>query len=58
MTGRQLLEKLQAFSAEQLDLEVEIEGCDCWGEAGDVAVDDNFNAPIIAITRQSRTKDR
>lgn len=51
MTGRQLLEKLQALSAEQLDLEVNIEGCDCWGEAGDVAVDDNFGAPIIAITR-------
>ena len=38
MTGQQVLDALVGLTPEQLALNVETEGCDCYGEVGAVAV--------------------
>ena len=38
MTARDVLAVLQQLSGEDLDLDVTIEGCDCWGDVGKVSV--------------------
>jgi hypothetical protein len=38
MTGRELLAALRAIPDHELDLEVETEGCDCYGDVAKVEV--------------------
>lgn len=39
MTGKELLEKLKDLSDEDLEKQVHMEGCDCYGICGEVYVD-------------------
>lgn len=38
MTGKELISALQKLSEDELNLEVETEGCDCWGDVAKVEI--------------------
>lgn len=42
MTVRELIEALQALTEEQKDLEVQTEGCDCYGDCASIKVEKKY----------------
>jgi hypothetical protein len=50
MTGEELMVELQRMTPEQRKQRVDIEGCDCWGQAEMVLFDKSDDS--ISITRK------
>lgn len=48
MTVKELIEKLETMPQEY---EVQTEGCDCYGDAADVTIEDWESKPFVCIIR-------
>lgn len=55
MTGNELLNVLSGLADEELDREVEMEGCDCVGDLDDVEVDDDKRKLLLLRKNEPRT---